>query len=161
LFPKTLITIIKIASNASSVFDNLVCSITFFSRWLKRKTSDEKRGNPKTQGAQNKDLWWKKWQPQNARGSKQRPPMKKEATLKCKGLKTKVSDEKRGNPKMQGAQNKDLWWKKEATPKCKGFKIKTSDEKRGKNQHARDKSKANLQNQKSGTVSSPKPASPN
>jgi hypothetical protein len=34
--------------------------------------------------------------------------MKKEATPKCKGLKIKTSDEKRGNPKMQGAQNKDL-----------------------------------------------------
>jgi hypothetical protein len=41
-------------------------------------------------------------------GSKQRPAMKKEATPKCKGLKTKTSDEKRGNPKKQGAQNKDL-----------------------------------------------------
>jgi hypothetical protein len=39
----------------------------------KQKTSDEKRGNPKTQGAQNK-----------------RPPMKKEATSKYKGLKTKA-----------------------------------------------------------------------
>jgi hypothetical protein len=35
------------------------------------------------------------------RGSKQRPPMKKEATPKCKGLKTKTSDEKRGNPKLK------------------------------------------------------------
>jgi hypothetical protein len=34
--------------------------------------------------------------------------MKKEATPKCKGLKTKTFDEKRGNPKTQGAQNKDL-----------------------------------------------------
>jgi hypothetical protein len=33
--------------------------------------------------------------------------MKKEATLKCKELKTKTSDE-RGNPKMQAAENKDL-----------------------------------------------------
>jgi hypothetical protein len=39
--------------------------------------------------------------------------MKKETTSKCKGLKRKTSDEKRGNPKTQGAQ------KKEATPKCK------------------------------------------
>jgi hypothetical protein len=30
--------------------------------------------------------------------------MKKEATLKCKGLQRKTSDEKRGNHKMQGAQ---------------------------------------------------------
>jgi hypothetical protein len=34
--------------------------------------------------------------------------MKKEATPKRKGLKTKTSDKKRGNPKMQEAQNKDL-----------------------------------------------------
>jgi hypothetical protein len=64
-----------------------------------KKASDEKRGNPKMQGAQNKDLRWKKRQPQNIRVSKQRPPMKIEATSKCKGLKTKTSDEKRGNPK--------------------------------------------------------------
>jgi hypothetical protein len=41
-------------------------------RGSKQKTSDEKRGNPKTQGVQNK-----------------RPPIKKEATLKCNRLKTK------------------------------------------------------------------------
>jgi hypothetical protein len=34
--------------------------------------------------------------------------MKKEATLKHKGLKTNTFDEKRGNLKTQGAQNKDL-----------------------------------------------------
>jgi hypothetical protein len=43
----------------------------------KQKTSDKKRGNSETQGAQNK-----------------RPPMKKEATPKYKGIKIK-----------------DLWWK--------------------------------------------------
>jgi hypothetical protein len=32
--------------------------------------------------------------------------MKKEATPKCKGLKTKTSDEKRGNPKTQGLKTK-------------------------------------------------------
>jgi hypothetical protein len=32
--------------------------------------------------------------------------MKKEATPKCMGLKSKTSDEKRGNPKMQRAQTK-------------------------------------------------------
>jgi hypothetical protein len=66
---------------------------------LKTKTSDVKRSKPKMQGAQNKDLQWKERQLQNARGSKQRPLMKKEATTKCKGLKTKSSDEKSGNPK--------------------------------------------------------------
>jgi hypothetical protein len=34
--------------------------------------------------------------------------MKKEVTPKRMGLKTKTSDEKRGNPKTQGVQNKDL-----------------------------------------------------
>jgi hypothetical protein len=51
-------------------------------------------------------------QSQNARGSKERPLMKKEATPKCMGLKRKTSDKKRGNPKMQGAQQKDLRRKK-------------------------------------------------
>jgi hypothetical protein len=40
--------------------------------------------------------------------SKQRPLMQKEATPKCKGLKTKAFDEKRGKPKTQGSQNKDI-----------------------------------------------------
>jgi hypothetical protein len=44
--------------------------------------------------------------------------MKKEATPKCKGLKTRTSIEKRGNPKTQKAQNKDPN-KKEATTKHK------------------------------------------
>jgi hypothetical protein len=61
---------------------------------LKRKTSDEKSGNPRTQGAQKKDLWWKKRQPQNARGLKERPPMNKESTLERKGLERKTSEEK-------------------------------------------------------------------
>jgi hypothetical protein len=34
--------------------------------------------------------------------------MKKEATLKCKGLETKTFNEKRGNPKTQGAPSKDI-----------------------------------------------------
>jgi hypothetical protein len=34
--------------------------------------------------------------------------MKKEAIQKYKGFKTNTSDEKRGNPKIHGAQNKDL-----------------------------------------------------
>jgi hypothetical protein len=37
--------------------------------------------------------------PECTRGSKQKHLMKKEATLKCKGLKIKTSDEKRDNPK--------------------------------------------------------------
>jgi hypothetical protein len=57
---------------------------------LKRKTSNEKRGNPKTQLAQKERPLIKRRQPQNARDSKR-----------------KTSDEKRGNPKMQGAKRKN------------------------------------------------------
>jgi hypothetical protein len=39
---------------------------------LKTKTSDKKRGNSKMQEAQNKDLRWKKMQPQNAQRDKNR-----------------------------------------------------------------------------------------
>jgi hypothetical protein len=52
------------------------------------------------QGVQTKDLRWKKRQPQNVRGLNQRPPIKKEATTKCKWFKPKTSDQKRGNPKI-------------------------------------------------------------
>jgi hypothetical protein len=38
--------------------------------------------------------------------------MKKEATPKHKEIKRKTSDEKRGNPKRQGVEMKDLQWKK-------------------------------------------------
>jgi hypothetical protein len=38
--------------------------------------------------------------------------MEKEATPKRKGLETKTSDEKRVNPKMQGAPSKDLQGKR-------------------------------------------------
>jgi hypothetical protein len=78
---------------------------------LKRKTFDEKRDNLKMQRAEKKDLRGKKRQPQNARGSKERP-IKKEATPKCKGLNRKTSDEKRGNPKAQRVQKENLQWKK-------------------------------------------------
>jgi hypothetical protein len=40
------------------------------------------------------------------------------------GSKTKISDEKRGNPKMQGAQKQSPPMKKESTPKRKGLKNK-------------------------------------
>jgi hypothetical protein len=63
-------------------------------RGSKQNTSDEKIGNPKMQGAQNK-----------------KPPMKKEKTSKHKGSKQKTCDEKRGNPKTQGFQTEDLRWK--------------------------------------------------
>jgi hypothetical protein len=58
---------------------------------LKIKTSDEKRGNPKTQAVQIKYLRWKKMQPQNTMGSKQRHLIKK-----------------RGNTEIQGVQIKDF-----------------------------------------------------
>jgi hypothetical protein len=41
-------------------------------------------------------------------GTKKRPSMKKEATLKYKGFKRKTSNEKKGNPKIQGTQKKDI-----------------------------------------------------
>jgi hypothetical protein len=68
---------------------------------LVKKTSDEKRGNPKKcKRARSKDIRWKKRQPRETqRGSLKRPPMKKEPTLKStKGLIQKNSDEKWGNP---------------------------------------------------------------
>jgi hypothetical protein len=39
---------------------------------------------------------------------KERHPIKKEATPKCRGLKRKTFEEKRDNTKMQGAQKKDI-----------------------------------------------------
>jgi hypothetical protein len=56
--------------------------------------------------------------------------MKKKVTLNHKGLKTNTSDEKRGNPEIQGAKKRPPM-KKEATPKHKGLKTKSSNEKRG------------------------------
>jgi hypothetical protein len=41
-------------------------------------------------------------------GSKEKPLMKEEATLKRKRLKRKTFDKKRGNHKTQGTQKKDL-----------------------------------------------------
>jgi hypothetical protein len=96
-----VITIIKIASTASSVFNKssyareakaMIKGALLHPSFVGSKQRPPmKRGNPETQG-----------------GSKLRSPMKKEATPKWKGLKTKPSDEKRGNPKIQGAQNKAL-----------------------------------------------------
>jgi hypothetical protein len=40
---------------------------------------------------------------------KERPPIKKEAIPKCKRLKRKTSDKRRGNPKTQGLKKKDIW----------------------------------------------------
>jgi hypothetical protein len=79
-----VITIIEIARNASSVFDT-----SYYAKEAKA-TNEATLSHP------------------SFVGSKQRPPMKKEATPKCKELKTKTSDEKRGNPKTQVAQNKDF-----------------------------------------------------
>jgi hypothetical protein len=48
--------------------------------------------------------------------------MKKEATPKCKGLESKTSNEKRGNPKNARGSKERTLMKKEATPKHKGLK---------------------------------------
>jgi hypothetical protein len=53
---------------------------------LKTKTYIQKRGSPIMQGDQNKDLRCKKSQPQNARGSKQRPLKKKGAITNMQGV---------------------------------------------------------------------------
>jgi hypothetical protein len=100
---------------------------------LVQKTFDEKRGNPnKRKVAHLKDLWWKKRQPKNARGSFKRPPMKKEATQKnAKGLIQKTSNENRGNPeKHKGARSKDTRWKRDNPKKCKGTHSKDLRQKR-------------------------------
>jgi hypothetical protein len=105
-----VITIIKIASTASSVFNKssyareakaMIKGALLHPSFVGTKQRPPmKRGNPETQGGSKQRSRWKKRQPQNGRGSKQSPPMKKEATPKYKGLKIKHSDEKRGNPKM-------------------------------------------------------------
>jgi hypothetical protein len=48
-----------------------------------------------------------------------RPPMEKRQHQNARGKKLKTSDEKRGNTKTQGAQNKTPLMKKEATPTYK------------------------------------------
>jgi hypothetical protein len=67
--------------------------------------------------------------------------MKKEAPLKHMGLEKKASIEKRGTPKLQGAEEKRLSIKKEAPLECKGLGKKTSNENIGipKMQGARKK----------------------
>jgi hypothetical protein len=71
--------VIEIASNASSVFD---------------KSCYTKQAKALHEGTILQPL---------PIGINQRPPMKKEATPECNGLKSKNSNEKRGNSKMQGA----------------------------------------------------------
>jgi hypothetical protein len=66
-----------------------------------------------------KDLRWKRGNPKT-QGAKKRLPMKKEAILKCKGLREKSSDKKRGNLKTQGAKKKDPWWKKRQPQNVRG-----------------------------------------
>jgi hypothetical protein len=55
--------------------------------------------------------------------------MKKEAILKHKGLKSKTSNEKRGNLKTHGAQIKDLR-RKRGNPETHGTQIKDLQQKR-------------------------------
>jgi hypothetical protein len=57
--------------------------------------------------------------------------MKKEATLKRKGLKTKTSDEKKRQLQNAWGSKHRAPMKKDATPTCKGHKTKSSDKKRG------------------------------
>jgi hypothetical protein len=65
--------------------------------------------NPKMLEPQNKELRQKKRQSQNARCSKQRPPMKKrDKSQNARGSKQIPPTKKEANPKMLGAQNKDL-----------------------------------------------------
>jgi hypothetical protein len=55
--------------------------------------------------------------------------MKKRQPQNIRGSKRKTSDEKRGNPKMQGAQKGRPLLKIMAPQKCKGISIKISDRK--------------------------------
>jgi hypothetical protein len=84
----------------------------------------KKETTPKCKGLKTKDLRWKKRQPQNVRG-----------------LKQKTSDEKRGNLEMQAAQNKRPQTEKEATPKCKRLKTKDLQWKKRQPQNARGSKK--------------------
>jgi hypothetical protein len=90
------------------------CTIRRLTHWLK-KTSDEKRGNPKKRKGPKNTSNKKRGNPKNARDSK-RLPMKKEATLKSRGSKRALM-------------------KKEATPKMLGAKKKTFDEKGDNTKH--------------------------
>jgi hypothetical protein len=94
-----LIAIIETASNASSVFDKK--DVTPCKPELRTKTH-----------------YWSI----HSLAQNKRPPIKKDQNTR--GSKQKTSDEKRGNPKMQCAQNKRVLMKKEATSKYKGLKIK-------------------------------------
>jgi hypothetical protein len=58
------------------------------------------------------------------RGSRKRPPMKKEAPKNTKGLTQKTSDKKRGTPKTQRGSHKIPPIKKEAFQKRKGAHTK-------------------------------------
>jgi hypothetical protein len=76
------------------------------------------------QGAQNKRPPLKKWQPQNARGSKQKTSDKKICNPKTQGAQNKRPHMKKATSKCKGAQNKRPSMKKESTPKCNGLKTK-------------------------------------
>jgi hypothetical protein len=78
-FSKISPIVVEIASNTSSVFN---------------KSCYAKQAKAMHEGAISRP---------SPIGLNQRPPMKKEATPKCKRLKSKTSDEKRGNPKTKGA----------------------------------------------------------
>jgi hypothetical protein len=84
--------------------------IATFTRWHKRKTSNEKRANLKMQGAKKERplINKKEATPKHKGLKKERHPMKKKTTPKRKELKRKTADGKRGNPKIQGAKTEDL-----------------------------------------------------
>jgi hypothetical protein len=80
-----------------------------------QKTSDEKRGTPKTQRGSRKIPWMKKEAPQKRKGAHAKGlQWKKEAPKNAKGLTQKTSDGKRGTPKMQRGSRKRPLMKKEA-----------------------------------------------
>jgi hypothetical protein len=57
-------------------------------------------------------------------GSKQIPPMKKEATPKRQGVQNKTTDEKRGNPQTAWGSKQGPLMKKDAVPKMQGAQNK-------------------------------------
>jgi hypothetical protein len=93
----------NVCSRAQNKRSSIKKEATQTARGSKQKTSDKKRGNPKKQGAQNK-----------------RPSMKKVVTLKRKGLKTKTSDEKKRQPQNARGSKQKTSNDKRGDPKMQG-----------------------------------------
>jgi hypothetical protein len=83
----------------------------------------KKEATPKCKGLKRKSSYEKKRQPQNTRGSKERPLIKEEATPKRKGLKKRPLMKKRQLQNARGSKQKSLM-KKEATPNTPRDKMK-------------------------------------